>query len=388
MVNAAIRPSRWNHRLVFAIWHFICVLPAWAEVSPQVKELGGGAAIYVLSVREAGSWTASADRPWVHLSRLEGAGGALIDVRVLPNETGVQRTATVHIGGAVHVLTQQPAQASAFSLWGAGSNGDGQLGVHPWVTVPEQVFGNVAQVAAGSSHTLILRLDGTLWATGSNAYGQLGDGTTIDRNEPVQIASGVSKVAVGQDHSLFVKVDGTLWVMGWNVVGQLGDGTTTNRSTPVQVASEVTTVAAGGGHSLFVKADGTLWVMGYNNRGQLGDGTHTNRSTPVQIAAGVIDLAAGNYHSLFVKADGTLWATGNNDVGQLGIGTTTDRSTPVQVASGVAIVEAGQSHSLFMKTDNTLWAMGISNVTDEEYSEGSFAMSPARNWLFSNTLEF
>ena len=33
-------------------------------------------------------------------------------------------------------------------------------------------------------------------------------------------------------------------------------------------------------------------------------------------------------------------------------------------------------------------SLGIYNVTDEEYSEGSFAMSPARNWLLSNTLEF
>jgi len=31
---------------------------------------------------------------------------------------------------------------------------------------------------------------------------------------------------------------------------------------------------------------------------------------------------------------------------------------------------------------------GLYNVTDEKYSEGSFAMSPARNWIFRNTLKF
>lgn len=33
-------------------------------------------------------------------------------------------------------------------------------------------------------------------------------------------------------------------------------------------------------------------------------------------------------------------------------------------------------------------SLGIYNVTDEDYSEGSFALSPQRNWLLSNTLEF
>jgi outer membrane receptor protein involved in Fe transport len=33
-------------------------------------------------------------------------------------------------------------------------------------------------------------------------------------------------------------------------------------------------------------------------------------------------------------------------------------------------------------------SFGLYNVTDEKYSEGSFALSPARNWLFSNTLRF
>ncbi|GAA4373594.1 hypothetical protein GCM10023186_04360 [Hymenobacter koreensis] len=41
---------------------------------------------------------------------------------------------------------------------------------------------NWAQVSTGSSHTLAVRADGTLWAWGSNSIGQLGDGTTTDAN--------------------------------------------------------------------------------------------------------------------------------------------------------------------------------------------------------------
>ena len=64
--------------------------------------------------------------------------------------------------------------------------------------------------------------NGTLWATGNNDRGQLGDGTRTGRLTPVQVATGVRSVAGGFYHSLFVKTDGTLWAMGANSLGQSG----------------------------------------------------------------------------------------------------------------------------------------------------------------------
>ena len=92
-------------------------------------------------------------------------------------------------------------------------------------------------VAAGSYHSLAVAADGTVWAWGQNASGQLGDGTATDPSTPVQVqgmADGVA-IAGGADHTLALRRDGTVWAWGWNFSGQLGDGTTTDRSTPVQV---------------------------------------------------------------------------------------------------------------------------------------------------------
>ena len=62
--------------------------------------------------------------------------------------------------------------------------------------------------------------------------GQLGDGTTTDRSDPVRIMDQVIAVAAGQSYALAIKSDGTIWTWGGNIVGELGDGTTESRSIP------------------------------------------------------------------------------------------------------------------------------------------------------------
>jgi alpha-tubulin suppressor-like RCC1 family protein len=205
---------------------------------------------------------------------------------------------------------------------------------------------NVAGAALSDAATLTVNLPPSITVQPTAATANtLGTGSVVD-------SSG------GSGHTLFLADDGSLWATGYNQSGQLGDGTSGNRMVPVQVATGVASMSAGASHSLFVKTDGTMWAMGSNDYGQLGDGTTTWRSTPVQVASGVAFLAAGSYHSLFVKTDGTIWAMGSNGTGQLGDGTTTDRSAPVQVATGVTSVAAGHAHSMFVKTNETLWTMG------------------------------
>ena len=151
--------------------------------------------------------------------------------------------------------------------YGAGWNYYGQLGDgtttdrHTPALVASGLAG-ISQVAAGMWHSLFLLANGEAYAAGGNTQGQLGDGTTTIRYTPVRVASGltgISQIAAGTYYSLFLLANGEAYGAGSNGYGQLGDGTTTNRNTPVLVASSlagISQVTAGRYHSLFL-ADGT-----------------------------------------------------------------------------------------------------------------------------------
>ncbi len=226
----------------------------------------------------------------------------------------------------------------------------------------------IAQIAAGFAHTVALNGNGTVWAWGYNGYGQLGDGTTINKSTPAEVSglTGVRTIAAGAYHSAAVKEDGTVWTWGNNVNWQLGDAITVARSIPVQV-SEITCVKAieaGFTHTLAIKEDGTVWAWGNNSNGKLGDGTTVAKSTPVQVNSltGIKAITAGGAYTMVIKEDGTVWAWGTNGNGQLGDGIPFAVSTPlpVQVSglTGAKAIAAGYVHSVALKEDGTVWTWG------------------------------
>lgn len=212
-------------------------------------------------------------------------------------------------------------------------------------------------ISAGWYHSAAVTDSGSVWTWGYNAYGQLGDGTTADRTEPVPVPglSGVMSVAAGGHHTLALKSDGTVWAWGENLAGELGDGSTERRTSPVQAVglSSAVAIAAGAHHSVALRSDGTVWTWGFQ----------TGRTTPgiVPGLSGIIAVSAGGgWFTLALEPDGTVWAWGRNHRGQLGDGTTTDRSSPVRVSglTEARAIAAGVDCSAAARDDGTAWAWG------------------------------
>jgi hypothetical protein len=198
--------------------------------------------------------------------------------------------------------------------WGNNSNGQ--------TTMP--ALANVAAVAAGESHSLILLDAGTVIARGLNTRGQV----TV----PVGL-TGVTEIAAGASHNLVRKSDGTL--VAW------GDNSHAQATIPGGITT-ATRVAAGEKHSLALLANGSVRAWGDNSFGQT--------TLPASLTGATITaIAAGYYHSLALKSDGTVIAWGRDDAAQV--------TLPSGLVNVVAIA-AGAYHSLALKSDGTVIAWG------------------------------
>ena len=247
-----------------------------------------------------------------------------------------------------------------------------------------------SQITSGSTLSLALGSDGNIYSWGKNAYGQQGDGTNIDRQSPIKVAKPANvpkgftftKVDAGDHSVLAMGSDGNLYTWGFNASGQLGDGTTENRNRPAPVKKP--DGAAPGftwqqantrwDHTVALGSDGNLYAWGLNAYGQLGNtsvprgpnnpAAYSAKPVPVSKPAGITftQPATGRYSSMAMGSDGKLYAWGWNSYGRLGDGTTTDRLTPTQVLqpNGVTFSQfnVGADYSFAITTNGDLYGWG------------------------------
>ena len=256
-------------------------------------------------------------------------------------------------------------------VWTWGSNSVGQLGTGspaPFNATPTMVSlptGTIVKtISAGEAFGVALDATGKLFAWGIDNRGQLGDGghrtgSTVPVRVHLPSGTNVTFVASGSEHSLALTSTGGVLAWGDNDFGQLGDGTTLERDTPVRITmpssvKKVTKLIGGGVFSLALTGAGHLLSWGSNAFGELGDGTFTDHLQPERVNLGsttVTSAVAGGLHVLARTSNGGILAWGENVFGQLGNNSTTNSNVPITpdipVGAVVAVGSGSGSFSSF-----------------------------------------
>jgi alpha-tubulin suppressor-like RCC1 family protein len=254
------------------------------------------------------------------------------------------------------------------------------------------------QFTVGSVHTCALNQT-YVWCWGSNYYGQLGDGTRVDKKGAVQVRdavrkpfTGVTKVSSSRSSYGFSADDTVasscaikateVWCWGNNDFKQLGSTTLSARTStsPVLVTksnrtrlNSVIDVQVGGLHACALTSGKTVWCWGSNYYGQLGIGATSPfppktgafqvKKNTTTFLTNVSAVSASEYFTCALSA-GTVWCWGLNESGQLGIGNKTTKYYATQVKkldgaplTGVTSIAAGGSHVCATNTTGA-WCWG------------------------------
>ena len=254
--------------------------------------------------------------------------------------------------------------------------------------------GAIVSIAAGESHSAMVKADGSLWTWGSNAYGQLATGTFDERHVPQRSGSDFVEVFTDFNHTLALKKDGSLWHWGAEPVQFMrGDFTTSKDKAlapmraypgttrllhsgsqferalgidkdgalldwgyfsmapdkPTRFGTGVREIAAGWAGSNALRTDGSLWVLEQ----------YPISPPPRQIGRDFVHVVRDNdNHAFGLQSDGSLWAWGDNHLGQLGDGTRTGRADPVRIGGGFVQVATGRFHGIALASDGSVWTWG------------------------------
>lgn len=288
------------------------------------------------------------------------------------------------------------------TLWAWGNNNVGQVGngtTGGLINAPTKVLDIATRsvVADGANETAwAITTSGNLYAWGANTYGQLGDGTTTARSSPTLLSLGSSGGVIDVKSNYLttyaLKDDGSVWAWGSNTYGQIGDGTTTNNPTPQQVVApsatnpvvkiiEIRDFVAGVMYA--IRQDGSLLAWGRNHRGQVGNNLPTtqNQLTPVQVISSttpVSDVVTSYSDSVAVTAllsNGTLMRWGYAASGA-GTGNTLVPTAVAGLTNIAKIVGTGRGTTYALSSSGTLWSWGYNTYGEMGNGLTTFTITP------------
>ena len=166
---------------------------------------------------------------------------------------------------------------------------------------------DIVAVACGWRHAMALDKQGRVYGWGCGRHGQLGPSKTPPKDkkdirpvEQIQLPQPIVQIACGHLHTLLRGKDGTVYAFGSNKYGQLGDMKEENI-----VNDSSIDIGAGWHHSASLSKDGQLNLWGRNDHGQLSNQKLMNVAT----------FSCGSEHTLAIDTSDRLVAWGWNEHG-------------------------------------------------------------------------
>ncbi|XP_078532225.1 E3 ISG15--protein ligase HERC5-like isoform X2 [Lissotriton helveticus] len=208
---------------------------------------------------------------------------------------------------------------------------DGKLHEHDYVTSSSPFHPitclrdrHIIQIACGDHHCMALSKGGELFTWGENTHGQLGLRSQPSRQSTPQLVehlmgSPLAQITAGSAHSIALSLTGTVYSWGNNTVGQLGLGHMEKQYLPTLVKAlwnkRVEFVACGAEHTAVLSKDGLVYTFGAGEHGQLGHKYARNEPLPRLVVElrelHVSQVACGRYHTLaYVTSSKTVYLFG------------------------------------------------------------------------------
>lgn len=326
--------------MAIAFVGFAAPAQAWDSGSPDGTEpVISGDNFTMCAIRESAMvycWGANSSG---QLGRNTDTAATTTIAPVATYDTTLAQSISVNGSAVCAVLLNRSVQC-----WGSnalGQVGNGSTGAV--VDVPTTVSGltRVAAVSVGVREACAVRQDGTVWCWGTPTWGTFTGFPTATQTAPLKV-TGLSKivdVSVGQNHACALRVDKRVVCWGQNDYGQLGNGNDDPTSGIVVVPgiTDATGMVVGFDNTCAIRTGGTVYCWGNNAVGGLGARTSVAEShVPLKVygLSSVTSLAMQGYGGCAVAA-GIVKCWGSNDLGRLGDGQFLTQYAPVKAVASL-----------------------------------------------------
>lgn len=255
------------------------------------------------------------------------------------------------------------------------------------------VFNNVVKVSSDAAFNMALTDNGMVYTWGSNAYGQLGSGNTVDKSVPYNVTPNITlnegeeitDIATGITYSIVLTSEYRIFAWGSNTYGQFGNGTTTDELLPIDITSfiplgetdYITNIYTGGLTTILTSNLGKVYTFGYNTYGNLGIGTTAHSSSPIDITDNfnfdvdeeLVSVESSMGHVLALTNQNNLYSWGNNSGGQLGDGSSITKKLPIDITSNLPFssstqivdIEVGSQYSGLVNELGEIYTWGFNS---------------------------